>query len=135
MALITWASMLSVGVKEIDEQHKKLVELINQLNDAMLAGKGREALGRILGELASYTQYHFSTEERLMTQHKYEESPQHKEQHKALIKQVGDFKAQFESGSAMISVELMNFLRDWLTNHILKTDKKFGAALNKLGVK
>lgn len=135
MALITWASMLSVGVKEIDDQHKKLIDLINQLNDAMLAGKSRDSMGKILGELAAYTQYHFSTEERLMGQYKYEESVDHKEQHKKLIQSVSDFKKQFDSGQTMISVELMNFLRDWLSGHILKTDKKFGSALNKLGVK
>ncbi len=135
MALITWSNMLATGVKEIDEQHKKLIDLINQLNDAMHAGKGHEALAKVLSELVSYTLYHFGTEERLMGQHHYEDSPAHKSEHHKFVATVGDFKKKFDSGSAMISVEIMNFLRDWLSNHIMKTDKKFGQALNKLGVK
>ncbi len=70
-----------------------------------------------------------------MGQHKYEDSPTHKNEHKKFVDTVGDFKKKFDSGNAVISVEIMNFLRDWLTNHIMKTDKKFGQALGKLGVK
>lgn len=135
MALITWSSMFSVGVGEIDTQHKKLVDLINQLNDAMQAGKGPDVLGKVLTELVNYTVYHFGYEESLMGQHHYEDSPAHKGEHKKLIETVGDFKRKFDSGGAVISVEIMNFLRDWLTNHIMKTDKKFGQSLVKLGVK
>jgi hemerythrin-like metal-binding protein len=122
-------------VKEIDDQHKKLIELVNQLNDAMHAGKGREALGVVLGELVKYTVYHFGTEERLMAQHHYELSAPHKAEHKKLIDDVGAFKAKFDGGNAMISAEIMNFLRDWLSKHILQTDKKFAQALNKAGIK
>ena len=135
MALITWSNMLATGVKEIDDQHKKLIDLINQLNDAMHAGKGHEVLAKVLTDLVSYTLYHFGTEERLMGQHHYEDSPAHKNEHHKFVATVSDFKKKFDSGSAMISVEIMNFLRDWLANHIMKTDKKFGQALNKAGVK
>ena len=135
MALITWGPMLAVGVKEIDEQHKKLIDLVNQLNEAMSAGKGKEALSPVLAELVRYTVYHFGTEERLMGQYHYEMSAEHKAEHKKLVEDVGAFKAKFDSGNAMISVGLMTFLRDWLSKHIMQTDKKFGQALNKAGVK
>jgi len=135
MALITWSSMFSVGVGEIDNQHKKLIDLINQLNDAMQAGKSTDVLGKVLAELVNYTVYHFGYEESLMGQHKYEDSPAHKDEHKKFVATAGDFKKKFDSGSAVISVEIMNFLRDWLTNHIMKTDKKLGQALGKAGVK
>jgi hemerythrin-like metal-binding protein len=134
MALITWTGMFSVGVAEIDNQHKKLVELINQLNDAMQAGKGNDALGKVLNELVNYTVYHFGYEEKLMGQHHYDDSPAHKNEHAKFIATVGDFKKKFDSGNAVISTEIMNFLRDWLTNHIMKTDKKLGQGLNKAGV-
>ncbi len=135
MALITWSNMFSVGVSEIDTQHKKLVELINQLNDAMQAGKGTDVLGKVLTELVNYTVYHFGYEEKLMGQYNYEDSPAHKDEHKKFIVTVGDFKKKFDAGSAVISVEIMNFLRDWLTTHIMKTDKKLGQGLAKHGVK
>ena len=135
MALITWSSALSTGISEQDTQHKKLIDLINQLNDAMQAGKGTDVMGKVLAELVNYTVYHFGYEEKLMAQHKYEETPAHKAEHAKFVQTAGDFKRKFDAGGAVVSVEIMNFLRDWLTSHIMKTDKKLGQALGKLGVK
>jgi len=135
MALISWSNMLSTGISEQDNQHKKLIDLINQLNDAMQAGHGADVLGKVLNELVNYTVYHFGYEEKLMAQHKYEDTPAHKAEHAKFVQTAGDLKKKFDSGNAVITVEIMNFLRDWLTSHIMKTDKKLGQALNKLGVK
>ncbi len=135
MALITWTSMFSTGIGEQDNQHKKLIELINQLNDAMQEGKGAEVLGKVLSELVSYTVFHFGYEEKLMDQYNYGDSSAHKSEHVKFVQTVGEFKKNFDSGNAVISVEVMNFLRDWLTNHIMKTDKKLGQSLVALGAK
>ena len=135
MALITWSNMLSTGVSEQDNQHKKLIDLINQLNEAMLAGKGNEVLGKVLSELVNYTVTHFGYEEKLMAQHSYEDTPAHKAEHAKFVQTAGDLKKKFDSGKAVITTEIMNFLRDWLTTHIMKTDKRLGQALNKAGVK
>lgn len=135
MALITWNNALSTGIGEQDTQHKKLIDLINQLNDAMQAGKGADVLGKVLSELVNYTVYHFGYEEKLMAQHKYEETPAHKAEHAKFVQTAGDFKKKFDAGNAVVSTEIMNFLRDWLTTHIMKTDKKMGQSLSKLGVK
>ena len=78
MALISWSSMLSTGISEQDTQHKKLIDLINQLNDAMQAGHGNDIMGKVLSELVNYTVFHFGYEEKLMAQHKYEDTPAHK---------------------------------------------------------
>lgn len=134
MALINWSPALAVGVKTIDDQHQKLIELVNQLNDAMLAGKGKEVLTPVLNELVRYTVYHFGTEEKLMAKAKYEMTDSHKGEHKQFISDVGAFKAKFDSGNAMISSEIMNFLRNWLSKHIMQTDKKLGQALQKAGI-
>ena len=90
MSLLAWSSVFSVGVAEIDNQHKKLVDMANRLNDAMKAGQGKEAIGKVLNELVSYTATHFAYEERLMDQHKYPMSPEHKQEHKDLVKTVLD---------------------------------------------
>jgi hemerythrin-like metal-binding protein len=127
--------MLSTGIGEQDTQHKKLIDLINQLNDAMQAGKGVDVLGKVLSELVNYTVAHFGYEEKLMAQYKYEDTPAHKGEHKKFVDTVGEFKKKFDSGNAVITVEIMNFLRDWLTSHIMKTDKKLGQSLVKLGAK
>ena len=134
MSLLAWSSVFSVGVTEIDNQHKKLVDMANRLNDAMKAGQGKEAIGKVLNELVSYTATHFAYEERLMDQHKYPMSPEHKQEHKDLVKTVLDFKAKFEKGDAALTAEIMTFLRDWLTKHIMNSDKKFGKDLNTKGV-
>ena len=134
MSLLAWSSVFSVGVAEIDNQHKKLVDMANRLNDAMKAGQGKEAIGKVLNELVSYTATHFAYEERLMDQHKYPMSPEHKQEHKDLVKTVLDFKAKFEKGDAALTAEIMTFLRDWLTKHIMNSDKKFGKDLNTKGV-
>lgn len=135
MALIAWSGMLSTGISEQDNQHKKLIDLINQLNDAMKDGKGAEVMGKVLAELVNYTVFHFGYEEKLMAQYKFEDTPAHKAEHVKFVQTAGDFKKKFDSGSAVVSVEIMNFLRDWLTNHIMKTDKKLGQSLLKQGVK
>ena len=135
MSLLTWSNMFSVGVKDIDDQHKKLVELANSLNDAMKAGNGKETLGAVLGELITYTVTHFAFEERLMETHKYPLSPQHKQEHKDLVKTVGEFSAKFERGDVTLTTEVMTFLRDWLTRHIMNSDKMFGKDLNSKGVR
>ncbi len=135
MALITWSNMFSTTISEQDNQHKKLIDLINQLNDAMQAGKGAAVMGKVLSELVNYTVFHFSYEEKLMALHKYEDTPAHKLEHSKFVQTAGDFKKKFDSGNAVVSAELMTFLRDWLTGHIMKTDKKLGLALGKLGVK
>lgn len=130
MELITWSSKLSVGVIEIDTQHKRLINIINQLDDAMRAEKGSEVLGKVLAELVDYTEYHFNTEEHLMSQRNYVDSPAHKAEHTRFVKTIGDFKKKFDAGDAKISTEIMHFLRDWLTSHIMKTDMKFGRSIN-----
>ena len=134
MSLLAWSSMFSVGVKDIDDQHKRLVDMANALNDAMKAGHGKDAVGKILNDLVSYTQNHFAFEERLMDKHKYPMSPQHKQEHKDLVKTVGEFKAKFEKGDAALTSEVMTFLRDWLSKHIMNSDKMFGKDLNSKGV-
>jgi len=134
MALMTWDSTLLVGVAEIDGQHKKLVEIVNTMHDGLSVGKAKEILGKVLDELVAYTVSHFSTEERIMTAQKYEGYEKHKAEHTKLIEDVSDFVQKFKAGKSMISIELMNFLKDWLSKHILETDKKLGAALNAKGI-
>ncbi len=134
MAFMNWKDDFAVNVKEVDAQHKKLLELLNRLFDAMKVGKGREALGGILKELIDYTVYHFGTEERLFQQYGYPEYAKHKKEHDDLTKQAVELKTAFDAGQKMITIDVMNFLKDWLNVHILQEDKKFGPFLNKKGV-
>ena len=130
MALLNWSDDLSVKVNGIDNQHKMLVNLINDLHNAMKDGKGKEKLGTILNELISYTKYHFSAEEKLMQKKNYPDYQQHKREHEAFTKKVEEFNNQFVAGSLFISNEVLLFLKDWLVGHIKVTDKKYSPYLS-----
>jgi len=136
MPLIEWTAELSVGIDSIDEQHKKLVNMINALNDAMLTDSSNELLGKIFTGLAAYTQKHFSYEENMFAEYGYSDSEEHKRQHNELIAQVVELKEKFmENPQGTISADLMLFLKRWLTNHIMRTDKDYAEFLISKGVK
>jgi hemerythrin len=132
--LLTWETDLSVGVQEMDEEHIRLIYLANTLKDAMKPGNGNEVLGTIFGGLLSYTKTHFANEERLMAVHEYPELTSHKVIHANLVNQVVALKKQVDSGKPLISLNVLNFMRDWVKNHIQGTDKKYGVYMNARGV-
>ncbi|MBI5893260.1 MAG: bacteriohemerythrin [Deltaproteobacteria bacterium] len=134
MPIITWSNDLSVNIKEIDSQHKRLVDLINELHDAMSVGKGNAILGKILSDLIGYTKTHFADEERIMQVNGYPDFSKNKLEHDKLTKEVEEFKNQFDAGKAVVSIEIMKFLKNWLSNHIMKSDKQYTQFLNSKGV-
>jgi len=134
MAYMSWKNDYSVGVKEIDQQHKKLIDLINALHEAMSKGQARSALGKILGELIAYCSTHFANEERLFAAHGYPDAADHKDKHQKMAAKVQALQQQFDQGKATITMDVMDFLQQWLDKHILGTDKKYGPFLNSKGV-
>jgi hemerythrin-like metal-binding protein len=135
MALLRWDnSRYSVGVKFVDGQHHILFGLINDLHDAMLRGEAKSQMGELLRKLAEYTQTHFTAEEKMMAAAKYPGLADHQLKHRDLIKQVQEFSSRFEKGELALTLDLMNFLRDWLTNHIQKVDHDYGPWLNQHGL-
>ena len=133
MAFIQWSENVSVDNFIIDQQHKKLVEMVNSLYDAMSNGTGSDILEDIIESLISYTQNHFAHEERFMQSIGFPELAQHKRLHQDLSRKVKDIYARISSGQHVSSVSLANFLKDWLTAHILCDDQKY-AHYAKVGV-
>jgi len=134
MALMEWNSGYSVGVAEIDGQHKRLIEIVNNLYDAMLAGNWKGALAKILDELIGYTQVHFATEEKYFDMFGYSGAAVHKQEHAAFVEKVAEFRSAFANGRAALSIQVMQFLSDWLREHIQGSDHKYGHFLNEHGV-
>ena len=134
MALMTWSDQLSVNIKQVDSQHMKLVELLNNFHEAMKVGKGKEAMGKTFSELLDYTAYHFGTEEDILKKHGYPAFPAHKKEHEALTKKVVDLSERFARGEPVISADTMTFLKNWLSDHIMGSDKKYAPFLNGKGV-
>lgn len=123
--LIQWNSSFSVKHAELDEQHKKLVNLINSLYSAFKQGKGTNELSKILIELISYTSHHFSAEEKIMREIEFNKIEEHLEEHKELVRQVVQFQKDFDAGKVTIGYDIMNFLKDWLEKHILESDMMY----------
>jgi hemerythrin-like metal-binding protein len=135
MALLTWGSKYSVGVQSMDSQHTVLFGILNDLHAAMIKGQAQQMTGFLLKKLADYTRIHFSSEESMMAAAQYPGLAQHRTKHRELIKQVGEFMARFERGESTLNVNLLNFLRDWLTTHIQQEDQQYGPWLTKNGVR
>lgn len=124
MDFIPWEEKYSVGNPNIDRQHQKLVKLVNTLHEALRNGKGIEYTGSVLNDLAAYTKYHFSSEEGYMEHVNYPGLEEHREKHRKMTQQVKNLQERFANGENL-TMEVMNFLKNWLTLHILKTDKQY----------
>lgn len=134
MAFVDWKPQYSVGHAEIDQQHRKLVDMINDLHDSMKLGGKPEDLKRILADLVNYTRYHFSHEEKLMERAGYADLADHKRVHRAMMEQVERLRREVESSRTGFSIKLMGFLKNWLTDHILGTDQKYAQAVKTVKV-
>ncbi|MCX7680208.1 MAG: bacteriohemerythrin [Spirochaetes bacterium] len=134
MNFIEWNDSLSVGVEVFDKEHKQLVSLVNKLNSALAAGSAKKTMEDILQSLVRYTQIHFKHEEEYMLLYDYPEYTHHKKEHEDLTAQVLDFHERYRSGKVSFSLELMKFLKDWLTNHILGSDMKYKNFFSAKGV-
>ncbi|WP_051822837.1 bacteriohemerythrin [Desulfonatronum thiodismutans] len=134
-ALFRWSDDLSVDIPGIDDQHKTLVGMINELHAAMKQGKSREALLKIFERLREYTASHFAHEEKLFKKHGYSETEEHIAAHKAFVNKVVEWERVVSSGKATVSMEIMRFLKQWLTGHIMGVDKRYGPFLKQKGVR
>ncbi len=135
MALLNWSDKYSVGVEALDSQHTGLFDTLNELHAAMMKGQAQSMTGPLLHKLVDYTRKHFSAEEALMASVKYPAMAQHIVKHRDLTKQVDEYVGRYERGEISLNLPLLNFLRDWLTNHILKEDHEYGPWLNEHGVR
>jgi len=125
MALVTWSARYELKIPEVDSQHRRLIEMINDLDSAMQQGQGKIAVGRILDGFVAYTQYHFGREEQLMDAVRYPGSARHQREHIAFITRLIDLRDGHRKGQIALSIGAMSFLSDWLVSHIQGTDREF----------
>lgn len=133
MGFLKWDDSFSVNVREIDLQHQKLIEMLNEFYGHIGKNSG-EAFRTLLNSLVEYTQYHFSTEERYFAKFSYPDSKTHAEIHKQFTEKVLDVKNRLENGKLVLSLEITTFLKDWLTHHIKGADKAYGKHFNDHGL-
>jgi methyl-accepting chemotaxis protein len=122
-ATLEWGPGWITGHPVIDADHKMLVQYVNELNQAMLDGAGRDVAAGVLGKLVQYTVDHFAREEAIWAKGGLKSLDDHKRFHVDLVGKVGKFQQDFAAGKATLTTDLMSFLREWLVHHVFKTDK------------
>ena len=131
---IVWKDEYSVGIERIDQDHKKLINLLNQFNMAYDYAMSEEYEREALNDLVSYTKYHFEREEKLMEENDYPDFESHKAQHQVMVAKVAAFASLYEEkGHESLDV-VSDFLTNWLINHINGTDKAYTKHLNERGI-
>ena len=125
MALIEWTDRMMVHVEEIDRQHQELIAILNDLNLAMSDGRDKESVSWTLGALTAYAKFHFGFEENFLAQHEYPDAHEHTLEHRMFVRTLGEFRAAHSKGTAGLSVGVLAYLGDWLSNHITATDQRY----------
>ena len=134
--ILIWKKELSIGYSDIDEDHKKLCKMINQLFGAVMSPNAESILAGVLDGLIEYTVFHFKREEELMIKYDYPGYKHHRWEHEKLILTTKDFKSRFELGGGLqLGKDVELILREWLVNHILNVDKQLGVFLCGLSLK
>lgn len=132
---IPWTNELSVGVKEIDEQHQMFLGILNELCDILANARPIPEIADVLRQLTAYANFHFATEEKYFDKFHYELADEHKEEHKKLLARVMEFNKRFETEGETILPELLDFLEDWLVDHLSEQDKKYVKCFSEHGLK
>jgi hemerythrin len=134
MDFLSWSEDYSVGVTQIDAQHKQLVGMISGLVEVMKEGAEPAEVAKLLTDLLNYTGYHFDFEEKLMERAGYAGLAGHRAKHAAMRAEVERLLAEAESGNAATGMKLMIFLKSWLVKHINGTDKLYSSAVQQAGL-
>ncbi len=132
--MYTWNDDYSVNVSVCDKEHQKLFRLMDELAGSMNNVKS-ELLAHTIYELISYASEHFANEEQLMETNEYPALEQHKKDHDRFKERIQDFVVKFSDDNEALAKEVLEYLRNWLVNHIIGVDKKYGPYLNERGIK
>jgi len=132
--LFKWQPNYSMQVASIDVQHKKWIGIMNKLYQVFASSKNRVDILKILQEMKTYTLFHFRMEEKYFDQFKFEEAEKHKQLHAEFVATLNKFKKDYENDSTALTYEMMLFVQNWLSNHILVEDKKYSKLFNEHGL-
>ena len=131
---VLWNESYSVGIEKIDTQHKKLIDILNQLYESFVDQTVGQKIEDVLLDLVDYTNYHFRTEEELFEEYNYPHKEKHIVEHVEFIQKIIDFNEDFKAGKSALSFQLMNFLRNWLIKHICGSDQAYVSHFSNIGI-
>ncbi|MDR3425196.1 MAG: bacteriohemerythrin [Alphaproteobacteria bacterium] len=136
MPVIHWSKEISVGIDMLDDEHVRLLEILNDFYDAMLVEKGSEVLETSLDSLLAYATAHFKHEEDLFTETAYPEAETHKMRHREAMQRILEIQSKLKTEPSVdLCNELFEFLTRWLTEHILGDDQKYTAHFRAHGIR
>jgi hemerythrin len=125
VGLLIWNDAMRVNIPPLDEQHKRLFAIVNQLHDAMVQGQANQAMQPALAALADYARVHFASEEAYLKDIKHPGLPTQIIEHQSFVAKLADLQIRLKQGQYRVNLDMMNFLRDWLKNHIMIEDLKY----------
>ncbi|MCG8571880.1 MAG: bacteriohemerythrin [Spirochaetes bacterium] len=134
MVLIEWNQKYSVNIIEIDDEHKKIINIINELHDSMLQRAAKSAMSDILKNLIDYTVFHFTKEQKYFEKYNYPHKVDHINKHKEFVDKIKDFQKGHEEDRMFLSIDVMNFLKSWLTDNIMGSDHEYTEFFNSRGL-
>lgn len=133
--LIEWGSQYEIGIKFSDDEHRVLVDLINKLYASFGTNKGKKAIQSVIDDLVDYTVFHFGNEEKYFEQIQIPDHQAHLKQHKAFVDKIKKFQQEFKAGDSTVSIDMVDFLKNWLVQHILKIDANYVPVFNEHGIR
>ena len=134
MAYVEWTDDFSVNVEEIDTQHKTLIAMLNTLHEALLSNKGKDVYKHVIDGMIEYATTHFNTEEDYMVKCNFPGYPEHKAEHERFVQETLQLQTNFNETGFTLTYPVVQFLKKWLKDHILETDKKYSRAFNEYGL-
>ena len=130
-----WHPNYSVFVKELDDQHKHIIDMLNELYDAYLQNSHKEKVDSIIEQMFEYANVHFATEEKYFKDFGYEDAANHILQHESFFEEVKKMRTEYNQNKTMLSLKVINYLQEWLIHHILNEDKKYVSCFQNGGLK
>jgi hemerythrin len=133
--LVHWNDDFELNIKEIDQQHRKFIDMINILYDSIIRKEDNETLAKTIADMRDYAFVHFKTEEKLFAQVGYEETEAHQEEHHFFLENIEKFYVEYQMYDTTLAVEVLTFLQEWLINHIMHSDRKYLTSFMIHGIK
>ncbi len=134
MTLFEWKDNYNTGVKVIDKQHQRLVEILNELYTAVMEIRGQEVIRGVVKSMVEYAVIHFATEEDLMQKNMYPGYPEHKKEHESFSAKAVELREMSKNDDFILSTDLLNYLKEWLNHHILVIDMKYSPFFKSKGI-
>ena len=134
MGLLKWSNESSVGIHTIDNEHREMIDAINELCDAVSNGHGREQTSRLLNRVIECARGHFTSEEAMLLASAYPELAEHTEQHQSLLAEVEELAARHVHDGLVLSERSLSFLHYWFEDHLVNDDRSYTAWIQKHGV-